>query len=515
MNTRHLARAALLGLFAALLAGCPTKPVLRSEDGVVAVPRLPRLSDDLSGVVFPANLAPLSFSVREPGVAYHVAATADGEPAGEAFSRDGNLRLPAAEWKQALGEHTNLSLTVSVQGADGRWQRFAPVRCTKGPPIDRYLVYRQIGPVYNYYSNIRIRERDLQGYGERTVLGSGQLGGGCVNCHTFHAGRTERMTINVRGQAYGDHALLAVGNQITKMAKPWGYNSWHPGGQVVAYSLNKVRQFFHDAGAEVRDVVDLDSDIVAYRLDTGTVVTAPDLADPNRLETYPYWSADGKYLYYCSAPILWTNREYVPPKRYAEVRYDLRRIAYDAQTGQFGRAETVLAAATTGKSILLPRPSPDGKWLLFCMCDYGCFPIFQPSSDLYLMDVRTGQYRRLEINSDRAEAWHSWSSDSQWIAFSSKRRDGLLTRTYLAHVDAAGKVTKPLLVPQSDPQDYDGSLKTASVPELVTEPVRLTAQTLGAAARGRQQVSLKLPAISMTRKPAKPTPTEGWQQQGR
>lgn len=513
MNTRHLMIA--LGLLVAVvLAGCRGAESVRPDAAATAVARLPRLTYDLEGVVIPVNLAPPPLTVREPGQAYHVVVA--GAPACEAFSTNGVLQLPPAAWSAQLARHERLALIVSVQGDDGRWQRFAPLQVQRGPALDRYLVYRQIGPVYNYYTDVRIRQRDLQTGRERTLVTGTQFGGGCVNCHTFNRGKTDRMTLNVRGQTYGDHALLMQGKQVTKFAKPWGYNSWHPGGQMVAYSLNKVRQFFHDAGPEVRDVVDLDSDIVIYRLDTQTVLTSPDLADPNRLETYPSWSADGKYLYYCSAPILWADREKVPPRRYREVRYDLRRVPFDEQTGQFGKAEVLISAAAVGKSALLPRPSPDGKWLLLCLCDYGCFPIYQPSSDLYLMNLRDKSYHRLAFSSDRAEAWHSWSSDSRWIVFSSKRRDGLLTRAYLSQVGADGQVSRPLLLAVGEPATFDRQLKTVSVPELVTEPVRLSAPAIGWAVRGKRETTLKMPEISMTRKPkTAPVASDPWQQPAR
>ena len=161
------------------------------------------------------------------------------------------------------------------------------------------------------------------------------------------------------------------------------------------YSINKVTQFFHAGGMEVRDVVDLDSALVCYQVESHKAITPKELADKDRLETYPAWSPDGKYLYFCSAPVLWKDRSTVPPENYDKVKYDLRRIPYDLATDQWGKAETVLSAAQTGQSILLPRISPDGRFLLFCMCHYGCFPVYQPSSDLYLMDLATRQYRKL------------------------------------------------------------------------------------------------------------------------
>ena len=83
-------------------------------------------------------------------------------------------------------------------------------------------------------------------------------------------------------------------------------------------------------------MVDLDSALVCYRVKDGKATAVPELADKDKLETYPAWSPDGKYLYYCSAPILWKDRNAVPPENYDKVKYDLRRISYDAADGPLG-----------------------------------------------------------------------------------------------------------------------------------------------------------------------------------
>ena len=114
----------------------------------------------------------------------------------------------------------------------------------------------------------------------------------------------------------------------------------------------------------------------------------PQVARKERLETWPAWSGDGRYLYFCSAPKLWTDNAEYPPAQYDQVRYDLMRIAYDPNADQWGEPETVLSSKDTGKSIAMPRCSPDGRWLSFCMCDYGYFPTWQEDSDIYLMDLR-------------------------------------------------------------------------------------------------------------------------------
>jgi hypothetical protein len=338
-----------------------------------------------------------------------------------------------------------------------------------------------------------------------------------VNCHTFCSNRTDKVLIGIRGAVYGSSALLVEGDNVRKIGTKFGYTSWHPSGKLAAFSVNKVRQIFHSAASEVRDVLDFDSLISYYILESESVKTAPNLAKKDRLETYPAWSADGRYLYFCSAPVTWSDKAVVP-ESYDRIKYDLVRTSYDVDSDQWGPLETVLSAEDTGLSILLPRISPDGRWLLFCMCDYGCFPVYRQSSDLYMMDLeaakQTGQYkyRRLDINSSESESWHSFSSNSRWIVFSSKRNSGVFTRTYIAYIDKSGKVHKPIRLPQKDPTYYDSCLWTYSVPELITEPVRATREKLGRVVRGSEEIPIKMPITMATPKAGElPDYTQPWQ----
>jgi tetratricopeptide (TPR) repeat protein len=212
----------------------------------------------------------------------------------------------------------------------------------------------------------------------------------------------------------------------------------------------------------------------------------PQIADPDFWETFPAWSPDGEYLYFSRAPRLWraeTKEKSLLPPGFRRVRYDLYRVSYHGPTGLWGKLEKVLAAADTGLSITEPRVSPDGRLLLFCMHDYGSFPVYQQSSDLYLMDVKTRRYWRPDINSERSESWHSWSGNSRWIVFASKRRDGLFGRLYFSYIDSRGEARKPFLLPQDDPAFYDSFLENFNAPEFVEGPVKVPQEKLDEAAR--------------------------------
>lgn len=483
-----------------------------SVEDYTSVSRMPTIKPDYAGTVIPANIAPLNFMVLESGTEYLVKIHSANGQGVDVLSRTGKIKIPVRRWNSMLraSRGQKLFFDVYVKSGNGIWNRYESIINTIArEDIDSYLVYRLMKPIHNWWKTISICQRNLTNFGKSVVLDGKSFNNGCLNCHTFLNNEPNCMTIGVRSATYGSATLFADNARVSKIGIKWGYAAWHPSGTVVAYSMNKVRQFFHRTTMDIRDVIDLDSALCYYVVDTQTVKSNPGIADKNRLESYPTWSPDGKYLYFCSAPILWTDRDTVPPRRYDEVKYDLRRISYDAETDLWGEPEIVLSADQTGLSILVPRFTPDGRFMIFCMCEYGCFPIYQVSSDLYLMDMQTGKYRKLAINSRFAESWHSFSSNSRWMAFSSKRRDGLFTRTYFSYIDENGKAYKPFVLPQKDPTYYDSALQTYSVPELIKSPVKVSPRALARAARQADKIEVDIPLTGATIKAGS---SEPWQQ---
>jgi Tol biopolymer transport system component len=252
----------------------------------------------------------------------------------------------------------------------------------------------------------------------------------------------------------------------------------------------------------------MDSDLAIYLPVSNTVISTSAISDPSRLETWPTWSPDGRYLYFCSAPTLWTDREKVPPERYRDVRYDLMRVGYEISSNTWGPLETVLSAAKTGWSITQPRISPDGRFLVFCMSEYSTFPSFQPSSDLYLMELGSGRYERMACNSDRSESWHSWSSNSRWLVFSSKRDDGQSIRAYFSYIDANGVAHKPFVLPQEDPAFYDSFVDLCQLPELIRERLPVRGEGIAEVIRSGkwEKVDLAVTSASPRTAPRAPAP---------
>jgi len=498
-----------------LLYACRDRKVTITQYS--SIDRPAKVRPDYAGSTIPPNIAPLNFIIQQEGAGFFVRIySEEGNPI-EIFSRKSTIGIPKRPWHKLLdlnrGRQLNMDIFVgsaasasSSKEENIRWSRFQTLTAEIAhEDIDPFLVYRRIRPGHGTWRDMGIYQRNLSSFNESVILNNEYFKHGCVNCHTFCGNRAEKMLLGIRSPVYGSSALLVEGDKVRKIGTKFGYTSWHPSGRVAAFSINKVRQLFHAAASEVRDVMDFDSVMAYYNVDSKTVKTTPILAKKDRLETYPTWSPDGRYLYFCSAPVTWSDKTVVP-ESYNQIKYDLVRVSYNIDRDQWDQLESVLSVEDTGLSILLPRISPDGRWLLFCMCNYGCFPVYQQSSDLYIMDLKAVKekgdfsYKRLGINSSESESWHSFSSNSRWIVFSSKRGSGIFTRTYIAYVDKNGKVHRPLLLPQKDPAYYDSCLWTYSIPELVTEPVRATKEKLGRVVRSSEKISVNMPITMATPK---------------
>ncbi len=471
-NSRRIALGCLLA----------SLPVAAAPADISAPPprRMPRLAPDYTDIVLPPNIAPMNFIIEEDGARFRTRLSGPAGSPIELAERSPRVAIPIRPWNALLRANvgSHILIEIAVLSREGQWLAFQAVTNRVAPDeLDGHLVYRRLLPLYNIYRTMGIYQRDLETFKETPVLENTRFGRGCLNCHTFLQHSPDRMALHIRSQDSGNPMLLIASNQVATVAKTSGYMSWHPSGRLLAASANKLSLFFHTKG-ETRDVFDADSDLEIYRVDSNTAVSPHAIARPDRLETWPCWAPDGRALYFSSAPKLGN----MDRRRFRQVRYDLIRVPYDLELDRWGEPETIVSAEATGRSAVQPRVSPDGRFLVYGLCAYGHFPIYQPSSDLHLLDLTTREHRRLDINSSAADTWHCWSSNSRWLVFSSKRLDGLFARPFFSHVDPAGRFSKPFLLPQRDPAYFDSCLETFNVPELIQSPITVAPADLARAA---------------------------------
>lgn len=480
-----------------------------------SVDRPPVLSPDYTDTTLPPNIAPTNFVIKEEGRAYYVHISSDAGKAIELFSRSGTIKVPMKPWKALLRRNRgeSLRIVVCLKDATGRWSRFAPIENRiAAEEIDSHLVYRLIRPLYQYWDKMGIYQRDVSSFDERPIVLNTAMGKNCMNCHAFHDYNPDRMLFHMRAGAVGTSMIVAYDGHLAKVdtKTPFNhatsYRSWHPNGDLIAFAFNTVKQVFHAVG-ENRDVYDRASDLLLYHVKSHTITTSPSISSAERMETYPEWSPDGRYLYFCSAPGLESYDGHEHP--YERIKYDLMRIRYDVETDSWAEIEPVFLASELDLSVAHPKLSPDGRYILFCMSRYSYFPLYRPESDLFLFDTQTRQYHKPEkINSDRAESYHCWSSNGRWVVFSSKRRDGLCTDFYFSYFDCDGRFSKPFLLPQEDPAYHNSRLIVYNLPEFVTGPVTLRPQRLIKTAWSRDVIKARLDpnVAAKTRPPSREPP---------
>ena len=111
--------------------------------------------------------------------------------------------------------------------------------------------------------------------------------------------------------------------------------------------------------------------------------------------------------------------------------------------------------------------------MTFVLHQYGNFSIWHKDADLYSINLNSGEVYPMEnANSDNVESYHSWSRNSKWMVFSSRRDDGLYTRLYISYIDENGKAHKPFMLPQHNPKKYyQDLLLSYNIPELIIDKV--------------------------------------------
>lgn len=433
----------------------------------------PVIYPDYAGITVPCNIAPLNFTIKESADRFVALYKAKGKELFRVASNDGVIVVSATQWEKLLKEATGQDFTIDIfLKKGGSWHRYNSIaNHLSADSIDNYLVYRLIEPGFETWNKMGIYQRCLNSFDESPIMENTMSGGNCMNCHSFSMNNSHTMLFHMRAgndgtYLYQDGELERLDTKTDSTLGPAVYPAWHPNGKHIAFSTNRIVQTFHSIPDKKIEVLDTLSDVIVCDIQAHTITSVPAIASKGRLETFPCWSPDGRWLYFCSARA-------VSPTHFKDIRYDLLRISFDPGTSRFGQADTVYKASGQGKSISFPRVSPDGKYLLFCMSDYGNFSIWHPESDLYLLDLETNELSNPTINSPQTESYHTWSSSGRWLVFSSRRGDGLYTRPYFTHFDGKGGFSKPFILPQEDPLFSDQCMKSYNIPELVQSKVEL------------------------------------------
>ncbi len=450
--------------------GSPSTSVYGSEGPLVIYP-------DYKDVTIPVNIAPLNYYYAISGA----------KNAKTTFSLDGksvtirglkvewNLR----KWKSFIAGSEGKAISVSARvrlGGDeileDSWQIHV-----SGDKVDPYLTYRLIEPAYQMWSEVSIMERNVENFDETSICDHQNTENSCMNCHIHGKQDSNFSMFYIRG-AKGGAILNNDGNLRKLTLKTDGmisgtvYGDLHPSGRFGVFSTNIIIPGLHSKAASRTEVYDTASDLAVADFENNTMVIVPHAARADRFETFPCFSADGESVFYCVADTL------PVPQKLDSLLYSLVRVPFDTNTGRMGeKADTVWNAREHNASVCHPRTSPDGRWILFSVADYGTFPINHAESGLHLIDLQSGEIHTLDsIKGNNSDTFSSWSSDSRWFVFASKRGDGQYSKAYYCHIDDEGNPSKPFVLPQKSARFYEFNLRSFNVPDIGRYSTGMTAR---------------------------------------
>jgi Tol biopolymer transport system component len=449
------------------------------------LPRFLTVTEPPDNALFPANLCPPVIEWSDHNNDWwQVCVTVPGTPLQwTGTSDERKLQLPDDVWAKIRGLAPRRAVLV-VKGVkrSGLWSRARETVHVSKPvafavstdAADRAVVFRQIDPPFSRFKTPNVYVRDLGEKDARVFLKSRREY--CFNCHQFsnRSGTSGKMAIQVRYLGFetkeeptylavydiarktGERVILPFKLQMTT------FMSWSPDGKKLAYSANQQLATLPPIVHETQVAGESTSDIGIYDTERARTWLLPGASDPKLLEIFPNWSADGKYVVFSSAPAgLYPSLTH----------YRLHMVPLNG--GRGGKAVPVPGTERPDKSDYFARWSPDGKWFTFARADADA--LLKSSSDIWIMSADfKGEARPLECNAPCAtDSWYSWSSNSRWIVFVSKREDGVYGRMYLTHIDERGHASPAVKVPVWNPP-----MMSANVPEFTIEVPKIDEPSL-------------------------------------
>ncbi len=446
---------------------------------------------DYKDVYVPVNVAPLNFKIDGKDDKTVCRVSVEGVDPLIVSGKNGEVRFPLSKWKNFLSS--------AVQGKDSalvsvdvwykereRWKKFPPFEITVvNDSIDRYATCRLIEPSYTLTGEIGLFEFDIETGKVKQFVGVGKfdtdynyIGHKCMNCHTSQVGHPKNKVFHHRSNNGGmvvtyNGETKIVDTKVGDMPASAVYERWHPSLPLIVFSDNVVRQAFPSLGYCKIEVFDYYSDLLLYDVEKNTVEYV--LKTRDTMETYPTWSPDGKYLYYCQTDSLGIGQE----NPYEGRLYDLYRIPFNLETRTFGQPEAVYQPSAIQHSVAKPSVSADGRYVAMTQSSFGAYHYFHYDADVVVYDLQDSLVLDVDVvNSNRPEGYAQWSSTGRWLMVSSRRDDGNYARLYFSYFDRNGKAHKPFQLPHEDPLYDLYLLKSYNCPDICREPVVYTQQSV-------------------------------------
>lgn len=312
----------------------------------------------------------------------------------------------------------------------------------------------------------------------------------CGNCHSFSSdGSVLGLDIDY-GNDKGGYAILPVSQQMVlndERIITWSdykkddgeatfglLSQVSPSGRYVISTVKDRAVFVATPEIAFSQLFfPIKGILVVYDTQTGSYKALPGADDPDYVQSNPTWSPDEQSIVFARSKVYETEAianapgilldekdvpEFVEDKE--PFKFDLYRVPFNE--GRGGKAEPIEGASHNGMSNFFAKFSPDGKWIVFTQAEN--YMLLMPDSELYIIPAEGGEARRLRANTPLMNSWHSFSSNSRWLVFSSKANTPY-TQLFLTHIDEAGRSTPPVVL-----ERFTATDRAANIPEFVPLP---------------------------------------------
>jgi len=485
MKGKRLFRLYIASLGICILSCCTSQLPKEAKETNQEVTTYP----DVKGVTIPKSLAPLNFIIENKSDESIVEITNEkGEAIIQKATSDNEILFDEKEWKKLLEGTGNGKLQCTPYlKTGGNWEKLKPFTINVlDEPIDSFVTYRLIEPSFMSTGQIGLYEFNMTTGEEKIIMRRCQNQTSekmheqsCVNCHCAQKKNPKNKMFYYRGKDGGlfltyNGKISKIETKVNCMFKGTTYPAWHPSLPFIIFSENEVKQDFPTMMKGKVQIYDWQADLILYDIEKNEIFV---VAETREMETNPTWSPDGQYVYFAHSDSV-MRRNNFPEFEYPRLKYDIARIKFDPENKTFSQPEIVLNMSQQDRSATFPRISPDNKFLLVAISNFGASPHTHRESDLYVMNMETKELIKCdEANSDEAESYHDFSSQANWFVFYSRREDGNYGRAYISYIDSTGKCTKPFQLPHKDPQTDHKRLKLYNMIEFANAGVSTTNRT--------------------------------------